>query len=31
MRWALHAEGNRLTWRHDGKTIAVWDFNIELD
>ncbi|MFF0126193.1 hypothetical protein ACFYTG_10775 [Streptomyces mirabilis] len=20
-----------LTWRHDGKTIAVWDLNIELD
>ncbi|MES4889475.1 hypothetical protein [Streptomyces sp. NPDC096012] len=20
-----------LTWRHAGKTIAVWDFNIELD
>ncbi|MGW0473891.1 hypothetical protein [Streptomyces coeruleorubidus] len=20
-----------LTWRHDGKAVAVWDFNIELD
>ncbi|WNM33417.1 hypothetical protein RKE30_25015 [Streptomyces sp. Li-HN-5-11] len=20
-----------LTWRHDGRTIAIWDFNIELD
>ncbi|MGW1195486.1 hypothetical protein ACWD4B_06440 [Streptomyces sp. NPDC002536] len=21
----------QLTWRHDGKTVAVWDFSIELD
>jgi hypothetical protein len=21
----------QLTWRHDGKVVALWDFNIELD
>ncbi|MFI9722743.1 hypothetical protein ACIHFE_24315 [Streptomyces sp. NPDC052396] len=27
----FHAGAAQLTWRHDQKAVAVWDFNIELD
>ncbi|MEV5508682.1 hypothetical protein [Streptomyces orinoci] len=27
----FQAGAAQLTWRHDQKTVAVWDFNIELD
>jgi hypothetical protein len=26
-----HSGAAQLTWRHDGKVVAIWDFNIELD
>ncbi|MCQ4043274.1 hypothetical protein ACFOSC_01120 [Streptantibioticus rubrisoli] len=26
-----HSGAAQLTWRHDGKAVAIWDFNIELD
>lgn len=28
---AFDSGAAEVTWRHDGKVIAVWDFNIELD
>jgi hypothetical protein len=31
LRGTYEAGAAELTWRHDGKVIAVWDFNIELD
>ncbi len=26
-----HSGAAQLTWRHDGRVVAIWDFNIELD
>jgi hypothetical protein len=31
LRGTFRAGAAELTWRHDGKVIAVWDFTIELD
>jgi hypothetical protein len=31
LRGTFQAGAAELTWRHDRKTLAIWDFNIELD
>ena len=31
VRGTYESGAAQMTWRHDGKIVAIWDFNIELD
>jgi hypothetical protein len=31
LRGTVCSGAAELTWRHDGKVMAIWDFNIEPD